>query len=84
MHWIEARLKQVNKRKKDLAEAMGLPNNRISEIIRGKRRILASEVLPMALCLGISPMTILLLCDEKKDAADLNEYWALKAGIDLS
>jgi len=42
--WITNHIKQIGKKKKDLATALGLPHTRISEIIAGKRQLKVSEV----------------------------------------
>lgn len=46
--WIEARLKNIGKSKSGLADAMKLANARITEILNGKRQVVAKEVNLMA------------------------------------
>lgn len=60
--WIADRLIEIGKKKAELAQALGLPPTRISEILRGRRDVHVSEVLPLARFLGMDPMTVLLLC----------------------
>ena len=60
-HWIADRLEELGKRKAQLAEALGLPPTRISEILRGRREIQVAEVMPLARFLDMDPMTVLLL-----------------------
>ncbi len=60
--WIAERLAEIGKKKSELAQALGLPPTRISEILRGRRDIHVSEVLPLARFLDMDPMTVLLLC----------------------
>lgn len=60
--WIADRLAELGKKKLELAQALGLPPTRVSEILRGRRDIHVSELLPLARCLEMDPMTVLLLC----------------------
>lgn len=58
--WIEARLKELpGKSKAGLARAMGLPFARISEMIKGTRKLRAEEVPAMAGYLGLAPDDVL-------------------------
>lgn len=59
--WIADRLAELGKKKLELAQALGLPPTRVSEILRGRRDIHISELLPLARCLEMDPMTVLLL-----------------------
>ena len=43
-NWISDRIKFLGKKKKDLAEALGLPHTRISDIIAGTRALKVTEV----------------------------------------
>lgn len=61
-NWIADRLAELGKKKSELAQALDLPPTRISEILRGRRDIHISELLPLARCLEMDPMTVLLLC----------------------
>lgn len=61
-NWIADRLAELGKKKSELAQALGLPPTRISEILRGRRDVHVSELLPLARCLEMDPMTVLLLC----------------------
>ncbi|MBN2752618.1 MAG: helix-turn-helix transcriptional regulator [Rhodospirillaceae bacterium] len=61
-NWIAERLSDLGKKKAELAQAMGLPPTRISEILRGRRDVHISELLPLARFLDMDPMTVLLLC----------------------
>jgi len=60
--WIADRLAELGKKKTDLAQALGLPPTRISEILRGRRDVHLAELLPLARFLEMDPMTVLLLC----------------------
>lgn len=60
--WIADRLAELGKKKLELAQALGLPPTRVSEILRGRRDIHVSELLPLARCLDMDPMTVLLMC----------------------
>jgi len=42
--WISDRIRQLGKKKKDLAEVLGLPHTRISDIISGNRALKVTEV----------------------------------------
>jgi hypothetical protein len=59
--WIADRLAELGKKKAELAQALELPPTRISEILRGRRDIHICEILPMARCLEMDPMTVLLM-----------------------
>jgi len=61
-NWIADRLAELGKKKSELAQALDLPPTRISEILRGRRDVHVSELLPLARCLDMDPMTVLLLC----------------------
>lgn len=61
-NWIADRLAELGKKKSELAQALDLPPTRISEILRGRREVHVSELLPLARCLEMDPMTVLLLC----------------------
>ncbi|WP_337997168.1 helix-turn-helix transcriptional regulator [Oleispirillum naphthae] len=60
--WIAERLAELGKKKTELAQALGLPPTRISEILRGRRDVHVAELLPLARFLEMDPMTVLLLC----------------------
>lgn len=61
-NWIADRLAELGKKKSELAQALGLPPTRISEILRGRRDVHLAELLPLARCLEMDPMTVLLMC----------------------
>lgn len=42
--WISRRIVELGKKKKDLAEALGLPHTRISDIINGNRSLKITEI----------------------------------------
>ena len=42
--WVSNRVKELGKKKKDLAETLGLPHTRISDIISGNRALKLTEV----------------------------------------
>lgn len=46
--WIEKRLKQLDKTKSGLAEAMGLPPARVTEMMNGIRAVAVTELGPMS------------------------------------
>lgn len=46
--WVSDRVKELGKKKKDLAETLGLPHTRISDIISGTRALKVTEVKPFA------------------------------------
>ena len=41
--WVSDRIKELGKKKKDLAETLGLPHTRISDIISGNRALKLTE-----------------------------------------
>ena len=57
--WIKSTLKQQGKTAKGLAEALGLPHTRVSEMIHGKRDIQITEVATMSRYLETSIDSIL-------------------------
>lgn len=46
--WIEDCLKERGKKKKDLAEALGLPHTRIYDLLDCKRSLKITEIIPFA------------------------------------
>lgn len=57
--WMKARLKEVGKKPKDLAEATGQPASRISEKMKGKRAFQADEIPAIARALEL-PVNVVL------------------------
>jgi len=56
-----------------LAEALGVPSNRISDIIRGRRGVSADTALRLAKCFGTSPefwMNLQMAHDVSKATAE--------------
>lgn len=80
MKWIRTRLKDIGRSNKELACVLDIPAPRISDLIHGRRRLQAHEVLPLSLFLGIPPMTVLLLCDDKENATNYEIYKSLSLG----
>lgn len=62
MHWIEIKLKELKKSKRELATALDLPSSRITDIVQNRRNIQAKEVIPLAVFLKMRPIIILALC----------------------
>lgn len=71
MKWIEYQLKELGKSKTEFADFLGLAPARVSELIKGSRRMLAAEVLPTALFLGLPPLIVLALCSQDHHVAQL-------------
>lgn len=65
--WIEDRLKEVKKRKSDLSKTLDLPPSRVSEIIRGTRRIQSNEIHSLALFLEMDLGSILGLINRETE-----------------
>ena len=42
--WISQRIKELGKKKKDLAKVLGLPHTRVSDIISGNRSLKITEI----------------------------------------
>ncbi len=57
--WISDRLGELGKKKKGLAEALGLPHTRISDILIGTRALKVTEVKPFADFMNISTEEVL-------------------------
>lgn len=73
-NWIENRLKEVNKRKSDLGKALSLPPPRITDIIRGNRRIQSHEIPQLSLFLEMDMGSVLNhINQENPSAAAYNE-----------
>ncbi|MEZ5756699.1 MAG: helix-turn-helix transcriptional regulator [Emcibacteraceae bacterium] len=47
-NWISERIKLLGKKKKDLAEILGLPHTRISDMISGTRALKITEIVKFA------------------------------------
>lgn len=58
-NWLENRLQQIDKRKTEMAHALGIPTPRVSEILVGKRRLRASEIKPLAAFLDVGVTELL-------------------------
>ena len=58
-NWIENRLQKVDKRKAEMARALGITTPRVSEILVGKRRLRASEIKPLAAFLDVGVSELL-------------------------
>lgn len=63
--WLEKRLKALDKSKTALAEAVGIPPPRVTEIIKGTRQVSVPELVPMAEFLRM-PVGDLILALTKK------------------
>lgn len=59
--WIEEKLISINKKKGDLAAALDLPPSRISELIKGKRRVQSKEITLLSKFLELDINTTLSL-----------------------
>ena len=57
--WISDRIADQGKKKKDLAEALGLPHTRISDIINSKRSLKITEIKPFADFMNMSYSEVL-------------------------
>ena len=70
--WISERLKALGKKKSELAEAIGLPASRVSEIISGRRTLKGQEIKSAARFLECSPEKLLeeLYTGQGNDADD--------------
>lgn len=68
--WVSTRIAELGKKKKDLAEALGLPHTRISDIINGNRALKVTEVQPFADFMNMSYMDVINRFSMKN--ADLN------------
>lgn len=44
MHWIERKLKEIGRRKSELADALRIDRSRVSELLHGRRRISVREL----------------------------------------
>jgi len=59
--FLQEKLNKMNMNATQLAKAVHVPANRITQIIAGKRAITADTALRLGKCLGISPHTWLKL-----------------------
>ncbi len=64
--WISDRIRELGKKKKDLAEALGLPHTRISDIVNGTRALKVTEVKPFADFMNMSFDDVLRRFSEDK------------------
>jgi len=67
MEWLRALLKAAGKKPADLARALGKPPSRISEMLRGARRMQQDEIGPTARLLDISEARVIALLTSKPD-----------------
>lgn len=73
--FIKNRLNEIGKDQQDLARYLGLPNPRITEILKGERAIKASEVTPLAEFLKINRLHLLDYISGRTDDISLeNDY----------
>lgn len=63
--WIATRLKEVGKRGKDLASALGIEPPRVTEIIKGNRKVATDELAPMARILDLAIEDVQRLLSKK-------------------
>ena len=70
--WISKHIRDMGKRKKDLAEALGLPHTRISDIINGTRALKVTEVKRFADFMNMTTEEVLCRfsgdCDEDENS----------------
>ena len=57
--WISERIKELGKKKKDLAETLGLPHTRVSDIVGGTRALKLTEVHAFAEFMNMSYTEVL-------------------------
>ncbi|HRW30485.1 MAG TPA: helix-turn-helix domain-containing protein [Emcibacteraceae bacterium] len=57
--WISERIKLLGKKKKDLADTLGLPHTRISEMISGTRALKITEIVNFADLMEMSVSEVL-------------------------
>lgn len=55
MQWLQRLLDAAGRTQRELARHLGLPPPRVSEMVRGERRLQAREVRPVAAFFGLSP-----------------------------
>lgn len=70
--WISQRIAELGKKKKDLAEALGLPHTRISDIINGNRSLKITEIGNFADFMQMSYTEVLNRFSMKKENIDIN------------
>lgn len=63
--WIARRLKELGLKNRDLATALGLEPPRITEIIKGERKVQTSELEPLARALQLSPDVVRQAINQK-------------------
>ncbi|GHF18075.1 hypothetical protein GCM10017044_10730 [Kordiimonas sediminis] len=57
--WIKKLLKSKGRKLKDVAEVLGVPAPRITDILKGTREVQSDEIIPLSNLLGISAMSLL-------------------------
>jgi|GEM_PF-734965 len=70
--WIELRLRELKKKKKELGIALGLPPSRISDIIKGNRRIQSQEISRLSAFLNMDATTVLKNIQEQSNDIELH------------
>ncbi len=64
MKWIEERLRQIGRKKIELAAHLNTTPQRVSDILNGSRKITAGEVLPLSDCLRMNIEAVVTLCHQ--------------------
>ena len=72
--WTEEKLNRINKKKGDLASALGITPSRISDIIKGSRRVQMGEITSLSEFLEMDVSTTLFLLNAENSPADLTRY----------
>lgn len=70
MEWLKAFLKAADKKPADLARALDIPRSRVSEMMKGDRRLQPDEVAPTAELVGVSTTRIVALMSGLPDPGD--------------
>jgi len=70
MRWIELRLREIGRPKKYLAEHLAIPSARITELIKGTRKLQAAEVRPLAKALDLNVDVVLDMLAEGPKGVD--------------
>ncbi|MCC3859708.1 helix-turn-helix domain-containing protein [Pseudemcibacter aquimaris] len=70
--WISRRIAELGKKKKDLAEALGLPHTRISDIINGNRSLKITEIGNFAEFMQMSYTEVLSRFSKKEPNYDIS------------
>ena len=80
-HWLEKRLEELNRKKSDLARAMGWANARVTALVQGKRQVKVQELPQLSRFLRIPTLELVGLLNDGDIGFVRGEQDALDSAI---